>query len=194
MNKKELRDWLRKRRQSLSEAEWQERNDGLLALLHAEILSIAPKYIHFFLPLAHHKEPDIRPLIPLLPHTIQWMIPAIHPASKSMSHYFYHPDMPMLPNAYGISEPDDTATEANPALVDLVLVPMLGFDLQGQRIGFGGGYYDRFLSTSCNPQAKKIGLSLLPPVVGLSFAESHDVPLDAVVTPYQVYRFSFPPA
>lgn len=68
-----------------------------------------------------------------------------------------------------------------PAEFDLILVPMLGFDDQLQRIGYGGGYYDKFLATQ--PHASKIGVCfelgrLDQPIP----AEPHDIPLERVVT------------
>jgi 5-formyltetrahydrofolate cyclo-ligase len=68
---------------------------------------------------------------------------------------------------------------------DAVIVPMLGFDTTLQRIGYGGGYYDRFLSSQ--HQAKKIGVSFELGKIEHVPAESHDVSLDIIVTESSVY-------
>ena len=85
---------------------------------------------------------------------------------------------PLYPSGFGTLAPDDNARQVEP---DIVLMPLLGFDRYGTRLGYGGGYYDRTLAS----------LSRLPRLIGFAFAaqeldhiprEMHDVPLDAVVT------------
>lgn len=64
---------------------------------------------------------------------------------------------------------------------DLIIVPLLGFDKDNYRLGWGGGWYDRFLATQ--PQALKIGLCFTNGLVPESLPrESHDIPLDKVIT------------
>ena len=72
--------------------------------------------------------------------------------------------------------------------IDMVLVPLLAFDRQGHRVGYGKGFYDRFLA-SCRPGTVKIGLSLES--VGKQVADVHegDVVLDYVITPAAVIAF-----
>jgi len=71
-------------------------------------------------------------------------------------------------------------------LFDVILVPMLGFDSSCQRIGHGGGWYDRFLAQ--NPRALKIGVCFEDFKVAQVPRESHDIKLDYVVTEAQVYQ------
>ena len=73
-------------------------------------------------------------------------------------------------------------------LIDAVIVPLLTFDLQGNRIGYGGGFYDRFLS-QCNPNVLKIGLSFFPPESAPIAAESFDIKLTHCITPEKTYYF-----
>jgi 5-formyltetrahydrofolate cyclo-ligase len=68
---------------------------------------------------------------------------------------------------------------------DAVVVPMLGFDTDRQRIGYGGGYYDRFLATQ--PQTQKIGVCFEAGKVASIPAEPHDVALDRIVTEKRIY-------
>lgn len=85
---------------------------------------------------------------------------------------------PLYPAGFGTLAPDEAARIVEP---DVVIMPLLGFDSHGTRLGYGGGYYDRTLGR----------LSKLPRLIGLAYAsqeldriprEPHDVPLDAVVT------------
>ncbi len=97
-------------------------------------------------------------------------------------------DQPLYEAGFGTLAPSDLAPRAAP---DLVLMPLLGFDNAGTRLGYGGGYYDRTLAV----------LGRKPLLVGLAFAaqelpaiprEAHDIPLDAVVTEAGVRFFGKP--
>jgi len=69
---------------------------------------------------------------------------------------------------------------------DIIIVPMLGFDPKTlHRVGYGGGYYDKFLATQ--PGAKKIGVCYELGKVGKIPAETHDVKLDMIVTEQKIY-------
>ena len=77
--------------------------------------------------------------------------------------------------------------EITPEKLDVIFIPLLGFDKQGNRVGYGKGYYDRFLH-QCKPEALKIGLSFFEAETTLiQDTTEHDVPLDVCVTPTQVY-------
>jgi len=74
-------------------------------------------------------------------------------------------------------------------LIDIALVPLLCFDLIGHRVGYGGGYYDKFLA-ACRPDCKKVGLSVFDPVESISDIEPHDVRLDFAITPDRLWKFN----
>jgi len=73
-----------------------------------------------------------------------------------------------------------------PEQFDAIIVPMLGFDKELQRIGFGGGYYDRFLATQ--PRALKIGVCFEQGRLDHVPAEPHDTPLDLIITEESIYQ------
>ena len=96
-------------------------------------------------------------------------------------------DMPTRINEWGIKEPlSDIYIE--PEKIDTVIVPLICFDKLGHRIGFGKGYYDRFLER-CSKEVKTIGLSYFEPVYKITNIEITDIPLDIVITPKKTYRF-----
>jgi len=64
----------------------------------------------------------------------------------------------------------------------------MAFDLKGYRIGYGAGFYDRFLE-QCRPGILKVGLSHFPPLDQLIDTNDHDMKLDFCITPYKVYKF-----
>ena len=88
----------------------------------------------------------------------------------------------LAPGAYGILEPE-TVVPVAPERLDLVLVPGVAFDKNGGRIGFGKGYYDRFLQkTSAKTVALCYGFQIVPDC----FSESEDYPMDYIVTEDEV--------
>ncbi|HSK11967.1 MAG TPA: 5-formyltetrahydrofolate cyclo-ligase, partial [Phnomibacter sp.] len=79
-------------------------------------------------------------------------------------------------------------TLLDPTDIDVILVPLLAFDEQGHRLGYGKGFYDRFLK-DCRPDALKIGLSWFEAETALPEIGAHDVPLNYCVTPHRLYVF-----
>ena len=97
------------------------------------------------------------------------------------------PDTQFNENRWGVREPaDGEAIDA--AKLDLVIVPLLCVDSVGHRVGYGKGFYDRFLK-NCRPDCLKIGLNYFPPFKQIFDIADHDIPLDACVTPERTYRF-----
>lgn len=106
---------------------------------------------------------------------------------------------PLVQNRYGIPEPDLAPTSLlAPEQLDCVLLPLLGFDRHGQRLGSGGGYYDRsfaFLRESASPRRPcLIGVGYALQEVDALAAEAWDVPLDALVSERETLRFAASPA
>ncbi|MGZ5934738.1 MAG: 5-formyltetrahydrofolate cyclo-ligase [Rhizomicrobium sp.] len=91
---------------------------------------------------------------------------------------------PMAPNTYGIAEPLASAPEVMPGAV---LVPLLAFDAEGHRLGYGGGYYDRTFDRL--PGMRLIGVAYAGQEVATVPREEHDHPLDMVVTENGIRRF-----
>ena len=86
---------------------------------------------------------------------------------------------------FGTLAPSELAPKAEP---DIVIMPLLGFDKQGTRLGYGGGYYDRTLA-SMRKKPKLIGLAFAAQELEAIPREAHDVPLDAIVTEAGVRHF-----
>ncbi len=90
---------------------------------------------------------------------------------------------------YGLRQPSEGAGQCLPADIDMVLVPLVGWDMQGGRLGYGGGYYDRVLPTL---QAVTIGLGFECQKVAVLPRESHDRSLALLASEKKLYRFSSP--
>mgnify|MGYP003575184065 FL=1 len=90
-------------------------------------------------------------------------------------------------NEWGITEPV-SGVEVLPEQLDIVLIPLLVYDKKGNRVGYGKGFYDRFLS-ECRSDAMKVGLSFFEPVDLISDANELDIPLDACISPKGIFTF-----
>ncbi len=190
MIKADLRRAALARRRALPEAEVARRSAALWPLLLAEFPVATWRGLHLFLPIARQHEPDTWALIHHLRTTcpaLQLAVPVVQPDGHTLRHFHLTPETPLVENRWGIAEPVG-ATEVMPPQLDAVLIPLLSFDEAGHRVGYGKGFYDRFLA-ECRPEALRIGVSLEPPVPRITDAWNGDVPLHACLTPERVWRF-----
>ncbi|MFY0688002.1 MAG: 5-formyltetrahydrofolate cyclo-ligase [Cyclobacteriaceae bacterium] len=187
-SKKDLRRQLLSYRRLLDQGTFQSRNASLLMRIKHVMDEHQHRRIHTFLPIRRNNEPDLQPLIDDIWQTqIPVVISQTDFDSKKMSHFIFDQNTRLVENDLGIPEPIG-AFPTNLEEVDLIFIPLLAADRQGNRIGYGGGYYDRLLSET-NDQIKKIGLSLSSPLDFIPFAENHDIPLDMCITPNEILRY-----
>lgn len=149
------------------------------------------KYIHIYLSIKKNNEVNTSYILQNLISDYKDLTIAVPKSdfnSGTMKHYRYNNFTKLQVNKLGIPEPEN-GEELNADIFDMVLVPLLCFDKNGYRVGYGKGFYDRFLS-ACKPDTQKIGLSFFPPVDEIKDKHLHDIKLDACVTPNQVYYFS----
>jgi 5-formyltetrahydrofolate cyclo-ligase len=118
---------------------------------------------------------------------IKVFAPRVDAATGELKSVGFDADTEFTESSWGIREP--VGDPADPDGLDLVIVPLLCFDLSGHRVGYGKGYYDRFLA-KCRPDCLKIGLSLFPPIDEIEDLHDGDVPVDLCITPDEVFRFS----
>lgn len=186
MTKAELRKQAVILRKGLSEEQVLLYSRALLG--HFALLDFAEvKTVHVFLPIAEKKEPDTFLLIDwLATHhpEIRIIVPKADFETALMQNYVYAGREGLEKNFYNILEP--AKGELHTGEVDMVLVPMLAFDPEGYRVGYGKGFYDRFLQ-GLNTQ--KIGLSFFGPVGQIDDVDVYDVALDMCITPEKVYHF-----
>ncbi|MAW95816.1 MULTISPECIES: 5-formyltetrahydrofolate cyclo-ligase [unclassified Leeuwenhoekiella] len=104
----------------------------------------------------------------------------------SMTHYLLTDNLVIKPNAWGIPEPQN-GLEIKAQQLDVIFIPLLACDLNGNRLGYGKGFYDRFLA-NCKPGALKIGLNYFEPEISLPH-NTEDIPLTHCITPQNTYCF-----
>ena len=116
----------------------------------------------------------------------QVYLPVLRPKQREMWFVHYAPDTALFPNRYGIAEPDHRRLhKLLPSLLDVVLLPLVGFDSRGARLGMGGGYYDAtFAFKHRKPKGRPylIGLAHACQEVSKLTVAAWDIPLFAVVT------------
>ncbi len=104
-----------------------------------------------------------------------------------MTHYLLTDNTVIKKNAYNIPEPVD-GIEITNNKIEVVFVPLLAFDKKGNRVGYGKGFYDRFLN-DCKPDTIKVGLSFFEAEDSIDDVFKNDIKLDYCVTPERVYKF-----
>jgi 5-formyltetrahydrofolate cyclo-ligase len=183
MTKAEYREIYKKRRQLLTDVEQKEGDVGLfkqLRLLDWTEVS----YVHVYLSIKKFKEPDTFSLITYLKGNypdINIVVSKTDFERHSMSHFLWDDHLVLNENAWGIPEPL-TGTLVEEQSLDVVIIPLLTADQSGNRVGYGKGFYDQFLS-KCREDVLKIGLSYFEPVPLISDVDDWDIPLDILLSP-----------
>jgi 5-formyltetrahydrofolate cyclo-ligase len=107
----------------------------------------------------------------------------------SMSHFLLTDQTILVKNKHNIPEPaGEGLIPIDPQQIDVVFVPLLVADIEGNRVGYGKGFYDRFLA-QCRPDVLKIGLSFFEPLSELIEHNAQDISLNYLVTPQGVVGF-----
>jgi 5-formyltetrahydrofolate cyclo-ligase len=138
--KVELRRSLLHKRQSMSLKEWQEKSHLLCSYLQASSLFTHAKTILAY--FSFRQEPELNELFAA---NKSWGLPRC--INKSLSWHLWQPGNDTQTGAYSILEPLSCAPLIKASEVDLILVPAVACDIRGYRLGYGGGFYDRFLSS-----------------------------------------------
>ena len=144
-------------------------------------------FFHIYLSNDSKKEVSTREIVSLLIESNKKVIvPKI--CNDQLIHFEIDLATEFTINELGIREPI-TKIEFDKSLIEIIIVPLLVFDRKGHRVGYGGGYYDRFLGDTPN-NVVKIGLSLFEPVDQISDINENDIRLNLVVTPSKTYNFN----
>lgn len=165
VNKIELRRSLIQQRRSLSPTEWRAKSDRICKQLQSfSFYQDAKTILAYF---SFRQEPDLSLLFKSKDY--RWGFPRC--VGKSLSWHLWQPGENLIQGKFGILEPASDAPTISASEVDLILVPAVAGDGRGYRLGYGGGFYDRLLSS---PQWKNI------PTVGIvfEFAYFSELPAD----------------
>lgn len=189
MNKPELRQHFCSLRECLPPGQVIAASTALCYRLAAWLSSISlpslPSLPSILTYLAFRNEPDLALLFDLLPHA-RWAVPRIE--GRRLIVHPYDPAR-LVRHRFGMLEPAPDLPVIDPTTLDLVLVPGVAFDRQGGRLGFGGGYYDRFLPTT---PALRVGVTYDECLADVLPCGEHDQCVDWIVTPTDLFQVPLP--
>lgn len=188
-SKKEIRSECKARRGTLSRKQIEDKSlDIANQCLHLDIWD--KQNYHLFLSIDQQKEIDTQFLLQILQGRDKNVI-----VSKSdfqnftLDHYLLTDQTGLKVNNYGIPEPTGNGNiQIQESQIDVVFIPLLAADQQGNRVGYGKGFYDRFLE-KCRPETIKIGLNFFEPLPDFIEANENDQRLDYLVTPEKIFKF-----
>jgi 5-formyltetrahydrofolate cyclo-ligase len=187
MYKKEIRSKYKTLRKKLSEIEVDE-----MSLAIANTILTLPiwekTYFHLFLPIEEQNEVNTEFILHLLSGKDKEIcISKSDFETRNMTHYLLTDNTKIKKNEYNIPEPVD-GIEVPTNKIEVVFIPLLAFDKTGNRVGYGKGFYDKFLS-ECDPETIKIGLSFFEPEELILDIFEGDIKLDYCITPNRVFKF-----
>lgn len=189
MNKQELRKIYLQKRKQLTPPEMAELNAAIINNF-ASLNLTGIRFIHIFYPITGKHEFNSLLLVDWLKENhpeIELVLPKTILADFSLKNILWQSNTPLGMNQWGITEPE-SGIEIDSARIDMVLLPLLAYDKSGNRLGYGKGFYDRFL-INCKPDVQKIGISYFEPEEIFEEIDAYDIPLNACVTPKRIWKF-----
>lgn len=145
-------------------------------------------YFHVFLAIEEQKEVNTEYLFHILSGKDKAIVISKSDFETStMSHFLLTDHTKLVKNKYNILEPID-GIEVPTNKIQVVFVPLLAYDIKGNRVGYGKGFYDKFLS-ECDANVIKIGLSFFEPETQIDDVNVADIALDYVITPKKIHSY-----
>ena len=187
MTKKELRVIYKEKRNSLS---YQQRNkhEDLILIGFQRLAIHIPDHILTYAAFRDEYDPQlVTDYCNFRNPAMQLYYPVVN-GDDVMTAVLVNDYTHFAPNRYGIDEPVD-GMPIFPGELEMVIVPLLAFDERGYRVGYGKGYYDRFLH-ACDPGVLKIGFSFFEACEQIDDTGDHDIKLDYCITPGKIYSFN----
>jgi len=187
MDKASLRKLYKNKRAQLAQDEIERCSAEIVEHLFS-FWSWKDKTVSVFLPIQRFNEINTFPLIKRLMEVGATVcVSKSNLENHSMDLFQYEIGTQIVHNEWGIPEPRDGAI-IPPEKVDLVIIPLLISDEKGNRVGYGKGFYDRFLS-QCRPDVLKIGVNFFDEFAIIDDLDEKDVPLDYLVSTKVFYTF-----
>ncbi len=187
MNKKEFREKSKLLRNQLSDENIEEKSMAI-ANLSLQLPVWDYSFYHLFLSIEEQKEVNTEYLLHILNGKDKNIILSKSDFQNiSLQHYLLTDTTVIRKNEWNIPEPVG-GIEIPTDKIEVVFIPLLAFDLKGNRVGYGKGFYDKFLN-ECRKDVIKIGLSFFEAEENLIETFPLDVGLNFCITPEKIYRF-----
>ena len=181
-----IRKQLRSQRRSLSAEQQILRSEKITSTLTSQSFFLRAKRVGIY--LANDGEIDPAVIIDICHKSKkQCFLPVIHPLKINRLHFArYRQNSQLIANRYGILEPNIKSSYlVAPWSLDVILMPLVGFDRQGNRLGMGGGFYDRTLAFKAQnqyPAPRLVGLAHSFQEIESISAQPWDIAVDHVIT------------
>jgi len=190
MTKSELRKEFLAKRSELSQLDAESMSVSVVNRYFASVNVASIRNLHCYLPIEKFNEPNTKLIFERVwtefP-TQRTAVPRIDFATRELQSVIYSSSCPIIKNKWGVNEPEG-GTVVHPEALDAAIVPLLCIDKNGSRVGYGKGFYDRFLA-KCRQDCLKVGLGFFAPVDLIDDVNEFDIPLDLCVTPDEVFTF-----
>lgn len=174
--KQQQRARLRELRQQIPAAQRMLWSDAITAVLTQKFPFLENQRVGFYWP--HQGEYDpISAMTFLRARGATLALPAVVSKGEPLRFVEWWPEAPMKKDIYGIPFPDNTREIA----IDSIIIPLLGFDERGYRLGYGSGYFDRTLA-AMDPRPRTIGVAFEILRLLTIHPQQHDIPMDYIVT------------
>ena len=190
MTKAELRKICLTKQKSLSSSERMQKSEQIAHGFFQNFKLNEISFLHCFLPIEKFNEIDTSFIFQKIWREfprIETLTPRVNFQTNKIENLKFTPETELVKNEWEILEPVG-GLPSKSAQIDLILVPLLCFDERGFRVGYGKGFYDKFL-INCRTDCLKIGLSYFEPMAEIADAQEFDVRLDFCVTPEKVMNF-----
>lgn len=173
------------RRRNISEEKYVDASSRITERLRGQPEYRNAALIHCYVSLNDRGEVDTHPLIRAMLHTEKRVVvPATDFETDTLRHVILNSYDDLSPNKWGVPEPEtDAGIEADVGELELVIVPMVAGDRQCNRLGYGKGFYDRFLAET---ECPTLGLCFEECIVDVIPVEPFDVRLDKIITQNRV--------
>ena len=187
-NKSELRNIYSLKRKNLSDYQINKRS----ILISKKLLDIPiwdKEFYHIFLTSKKNNEIETKFILSMLAQKNKKVVVPRLIDLNNLEHILLTQQTILKENSYGIPEPQKYNNKIIfPQELDVIIVPLYIFDLNGNRVGYGKGYYDRFLK-NCRDDVIKIGISLFEPVKSISGISRNDIALNYAITSNSIFNF-----
>lgn len=184
--KEQIRKRLLDQRQAISLKEWEASSKIIIHKLKQLSLFQSAQTVHCYVSMNERREVNTHSLIKeMITGEKRVIVSRTNFEDESLSHFELRSFEDLSPNKWGVLEPVK-GKKAAISEIDLVIIPMAGGDEKGNRIGYGGGFYDRF---SAEVSCPKVGLCFEQNIIKKLPVEPFDIPLDKIITEKRVWEY-----
>jgi 5-formyltetrahydrofolate cyclo-ligase len=189
MLKSEIRSLFKSERNKISDLELNQKSQ-LICEIALNSFNLNNKTVSIFLPITKFKEVNTFFILNQLKKdkTTKVALPISNFYDNSLTHFLFHDGIQIEENKFGIPEPINGDVEVKNFEFDVVFVPLLAIDFHGYRVGYGKGFYDRFMK-DCKESCIFIGLNIFDNQIEIDDINEYDIPLDYCISPNHMYKF-----